>query len=317
MDAQVKDVAVVIRCCGERTFEACRKITLKQIPESALHVVNERPFEKALRRTYETGIHSGAKWTMTLDADVLLQAHSVERLVAEANAMPEHFIQLEGLVHDKLTGLYRQAGHRIYRTRFLEKALLEIPSTGTEIRPEFETLERMKGLGFPSRRVDLVVGIHDYEQYYRDIYRKAFVHANKHQIWLGDLVTRWKRLMADDADFRVALRGLYDGLMSFDTPKIDVDEYSSVSMTAVQELNLGEKRELDETITDPDFVSRMLGDAGRPPEFPADAKRNISQKFKDHYRRIGTLRMIPFLAGAVFCRIGESLRKVGDIPVHQ
>src|SRR5262249_84141 len=162
----------------------------------------------------EVAIQRGARWTMTLDADVLLREGAVEHLVAEAEAMPDNFLQIEGRIHDKLTGLYRHAGHRIYRTNYLERALQEIPPVGTEMRPEYATVQRMEELGFPSQQIGLIVGIHDYEQYFRDIYRKAFVHANKHACLLEELVTRWKRLALQDSDFRIALRALYDGLLT-------------------------------------------------------------------------------------------------------
>ena len=47
---------VVIRSAGERTFEVCRKLLLEQVPAEAVEVVCERPFERALIRSYEIGI---------------------------------------------------------------------------------------------------------------------------------------------------------------------------------------------------------------------------------------------------------------------
>jgi hypothetical protein len=307
----VKDLIVVIRSSGERTFEACRGLVLKQVPFDALEVVKEQPFEKALRRTYEIGIHRSAKWTMTLDADVLLGEGAIKKFVAEAESMPNNFIQIEGLVHDKLTGLFRQAGHRIYRTKYLKKALLQIPSDGTEIRPEYATLQQMEKLGFPSRLIDLVVGIHDYEQYYHDIYRKAFVHANKHQIWLADIINRWKKYMATDTDFRIALRGLYDGLMYSDLARIDTREYIVRSELAMKELGLQEKAVASMGKLDYKFIFNILSSSGVSPKFTPNTKQTIQKKLKDHRSRVGLLKMVPFLTGCGLCRIGEFIKQFG------
>jgi hypothetical protein len=301
------NIVVVIRSAGERTFESCRDLALKQVPANAVEVVNECPFEKALKRTYEIGIQRGAKWTMTLDADVLLRDGTIEKFIAEADAIPEHFLQVEGLVHDKLTGLYRQAGHRIYRTRYLDRCLKEIPPDGTEIRPEYVTLQRMERLGFPSKRIGLVSGIHDYEQFYRDIYRKAYVYANKHQVWLAEMVTRWKRLTNVDDDFQFALRGLYDGLMALESPKIDSRDYTNSAAATLRNLHTAEKAELETGSIDFSFVETVLANAGTAP--PVDVETNL-QKFASHYAHLGPIRIISFLAGAALCRTGELTKRL-------
>lgn len=316
-------VVAVIRTAGERTFEVCRKLLLEQVPAEDVEVVCERPFEKALIRTYKIGIERGAQWTMTLDADVLLRDGAVEKLIAEAEALPDECLQIEGRILDKLTGLYRQAGHRIYRTRFLPDALSEVPVLGEEIRPEYATLETMARRGFPSQCVDLVVGIHDYEQYYRDIYRKAFVHANKHPRLVGELVGRWKRLGLEDRDYCVALRGLYDGLMCFKGVKIDVDAYPHDLNPMLEELGLSEKEESPSQNIDFSFVERVLERAGPPLSLENGAwsrptgkmmsrmhREPTGQKFGRYYKQLGFIRMIPFLVGVGLSRLGDSIKRV-------
>ena len=221
--------------------------------------------------------------------------------------MPENYLQIEGRIHDKLTGLYRPAGHRIYRTRYLERCLKEIPPDGTEIRPEYVTLQRMERLGFPSKRIGLVSGIHDYEQFYRDIYRKAYVYANKHQIWLAEMVTRWKRLTNKDNDFQFALRGLYDGLMALESPKIDPRDYIDSAAAILRDFQTAEKAELETGNVDFSFVENVLKNAGIPP--PVDVERN-RQRLTSHYANLGALRMISFLAGVALCRTGELTKRL-------
>ena len=129
-------VVAIIRTVGERSFEACRDLLSRQVSSDAVEVVSEHPFENALVRTYEIGIERGARWTMTLDADVLLRDGAVAELIEEAETLPENYVEVAGRIHDKLTGDYRPAGHHIYRTCHLKEALSAIPPAGKEIRPD-------------------------------------------------------------------------------------------------------------------------------------------------------------------------------------
>lgn len=240
------DFIVVIRTAGERSFDASLALLHAQVPRERVLVVDERPFERALRRTYEFGLQHGRKWTCTFDADVLCADGAVAALVAEAEGLPSRYIQVEGRVFDKFTGLFRQAGHRVYRTSLLQEAIRHLPEPATTIRPEHETLLRMSALGHPSRRVAHVVGLHDFEQYYRDVYRKAFVHARKHRSWVPFIVDRCLRHAESDRDFDVVLKGVFDGLMTSDAISIDTRRFDGrLSEEWMASVGLTEKDRLE------------------------------------------------------------------------
>ncbi|MBH8566032.1 hypothetical protein I8748_28375 [Nostoc sp. CENA67] len=297
---------VVIRTIQERTFDACKALVVKQIPEQLVYVVSEQPFEAALRCCYQIGIDSGVKWMMTLDADVLLREGAVEAFLSEAERLPPYYLQMEGLVFDKFMGIYRKAGHRMYRTQYLSKALQCIPPERVEIRPEYATLQKMEALGFPSMEIQTVFGIHDYEQYYVDIYRKAFVHANKHSEWITHLIERWKAQASHDFDYLIALRGLYDGLMSLTQACIDRRDYIEGAHRALEELGIREKTA--PTVEQIDFllVKSILNQVG---PIPLDtSKITPVQRLKNQYQRLGLFRLIPYLFGAILSRAGEQLK---------
>ena len=69
MSILLDSVIVVIRASNERTFDLCKALCLAQGVES-LSIVQEVPFEEALRKCYEIGIASNKKWMVTVDADV-------------------------------------------------------------------------------------------------------------------------------------------------------------------------------------------------------------------------------------------------------
>lgn len=238
----MNDVHLVIRTSGERTTVVCRRLAIAAgLAEEDVTTVSEVPFEAALRVCYEAAIRVGKKWTMTLDADVLIMPSAVSGLLGFAEQMPQHFFHLEGKVFDKITGIYRQAGHRIYRTELLPLALAEIPDPGAQIRPEYHTITRMVGLGYPSRLVASPVGLHDFEQHYVDLYRKSVVHATKHRELLPALIARSSRLAHADPDFLVILKALWDGLIMADTVTIDARRYDDQAAHALQSLGLAEK----------------------------------------------------------------------------
>lgn len=236
-------LVVVIRSAGERTEDVCKELVLREVDVAQVHIVRLVPFEAALAESYRIGIESGSKWLMTLDADVLLREGAITDFLAEAESMPDGFFHTEGLVYDYLTGMYRKAGHRMYRTSMLREAVKRIPLPGETIRPEFKTIQRMVESGFPVQETGTVYGIHDFEQSYTDVYRKCVVHATKHSNWLPDLIKRWKSMQNSQSDFRVALQAVTDGLLLFDVVSIDKRIFTVRATEVLGILGLTEKSE--------------------------------------------------------------------------
>jgi hypothetical protein len=316
MKCPTLDVAVVVRTAGERTREACLELVRQQVGAASVQVVSERPFELALRKSYETGIDQGRKWTMTLDADVLLREGAVRRLVAEAEAMPAGFVQIEGQVYDKISGSFREAGQRVYRTALLPLALEQIPAAGADIRPEYATLLKLGALGHRSRRVAIVMGVHDHEQYFRDLYRKAFIHATKHDFLLTKMVRRCRNLMASDADFRVVLRGLWDGLLHTGPIHLDTATFPADLAGVLGEMNVLEKGGLDDGAITSVTVEKWLASAGPVPHFlewsrigPA-APAGLGSQLARLWRQYGILGTLLQLSGAGLCRAGARVKSL-------
>jgi hypothetical protein len=319
MSLLFQNAAVIIRAAGERTRDLCAQLARNQVGPDAVEVVSDQPFERSLRLSYETGIGRGGKWTMTLDADVLLREGAVAQLLAEAEALPPDFAQIEGLVFDKITGTFREAGHRVYRTALLPLALNQIPAPGTEIRPEFTTVMKLDALGYPSRRVAVVMGVHDHEQYFRDLYRKAFVHAHKHDYLLAHFVRRCRALMSADADFRVLLRGLWDGLQHPGPVRADIAAFPLDLEPILVELALNEKSPLPASSFTSAMVQEWLTAAGPAPHFrewcrpgkrPPDASLGLGRRWHRLLRAHGFFGATLQILGEGLCRVGGRLRRV-------
>jgi hypothetical protein len=225
-----QNVQVVIRTVGERTTEFCTEAVASQVGKDAVAVVNEVPFARAVRRTFEIGYASGKAWTLAIDADVLVFPHAVETFLWQGERMPKRFFSLDCQVIDKIFGGPRAAGIHLYRTSLLSRAIDLIDEKTQTHRPESHIREVMWRAGFPTRWHRVVVGLHDFEQYRKDYYRKGFVHAQKHRVFLPALKQRWERFAPNDPDFAALLAGAADGIMQGGTAFTDNRKFNSTSL---------------------------------------------------------------------------------------
>jgi hypothetical protein len=217
-------------------------LTEQQLPPGAtLSVVSGAPFETTLRRCFEDAMAAGAKWTLTVDGDVLLATNAVAKLLELAEQMPEHYLQLEGHAFDKVLGCPRKVGHRVYRTALIPKVMTRLPPPGASMRPESATIKQVGQAGHPSRMVGEVVGLHDFEQSYRDLYRKAFTHAHKHRSRACQIIDRCAARQAEDQDFLVILKGVWDGLLSAEHVPLDASAFASGADAALAEIGIEDK----------------------------------------------------------------------------
>jgi hypothetical protein len=162
-----------------------------------------------MRQGYELGLAAGRPWTYCLDADVLLRDNAIAKLIAEAETGDRAAFCFEGRVFDKLLGHERFCGNHLYRTRLLGDALSYGHFDARALRPERAVKDWMANNGHPTVIATTNVGIHDFEQAYVDLYRKASLHRLKFAehltVYAKDY---WIRAAAVDPDFRVALAAL-------------------------------------------------------------------------------------------------------------
>ncbi len=235
------DFIVIIRSAGERTKDACLHIVRQQLPEENIFVIEEKPFEAAIRKCYEIGIESGKKWMITIDADILPHKCMIKNLFDQSQIMSDNIIMFNGVLYDHLLLKYRKGGIKVYRVKHLRKAIHNIPPDGTQIRPEAFVLKKMTENGLKKKYTNIVTGIHDFEQYYADIYRKCFVHTQKNTDFIS-LLKKWKHLSINHPDYQVALAGGLDGLLSSEFAKADIRAYQEKSSQALIRLGLEEKQ---------------------------------------------------------------------------
>lgn len=203
-------LTVVLRECGERTADAAFMLLQRVFPKITIFRVSGIPFAECMKRSFERGVSEGAKWTLCIDADVLVDPVGLRLLLQFANLQPESVFEIQGFVFDKFFGVERPAGNHLYRTMLLPEALTLIPAEPNTLRPETATIEQMRVRGYRDVQSPFLVGLHDFEQSYLSIATKAFLQAHKHN-WLSEyLMCRWRNL-EHDVDFQCALIGFEAG----------------------------------------------------------------------------------------------------------
>lgn len=203
---KINTATVIIRSIGERTEELCYRLLASQICEQNIHVVRTSPFAKALMKSYIIGIESKKDWTIAIDADVLIRDSAIEDLLSWATYSDSDYFLSESTVADKFLGKVRTGGVKLYQTRFLEKAISFFDGTMiSSLRPETHVRNQMALAGFPSIKIyNLILGLHDFEQFYKDIYRTAYTHQKKHTSITDALESYWNSQRGSDPDFKVA-----------------------------------------------------------------------------------------------------------------
>jgi len=201
----IDDVAIVIRSIGERTTAVCHQLLCQQVDPRNIVVVSERPFTKALRRSFEIGIEIGLQWTICIDADILIRRNAMQTLVDWAQPLNSNVFQVQANLLDKFLCRSRLGGPRIYRTSLLGRALNYIPADGVALTPEAFAARRMAHQGYPYVHKSFTLGLHDFEQYYRDIPRKIKQHIRRDPGYILKIRPTWQRRGIQDPDYQVAL----------------------------------------------------------------------------------------------------------------
>jgi hypothetical protein len=215
----------IVRTCGERTTGLAVRLLAEIFPVDDIEVIQEVPFEKALRATYEVAIASGREWAFVMDADVLPSpSRLLEAFALCADRTKDVFV-FRGLVLDKFFGWPREVGNYIYRTEYLGTALDLVPDSGSAVRPEFATISAMHARGYAMQTIEAhTYAVHDFEQYYRDLFRKGFVYAEKHPA-MQILTDDWEKKADIDPDFLVILAGTVAHRVHGGGVEIDVRQF--------------------------------------------------------------------------------------------
>lgn len=208
----IDNCTVIVRSAGERTTDWCADKARSIFEPNSVIVIDERPMHKAIARTFEIGIEQNKEWTIEIDADLLLRPEGIVQLLERAKSLPANSYFHYGIVFDKLSNGFRSAGHKILRTAHLRAALEFLPQANKEIRPDTFIRKSMAKKGYHYYRGLALVGVHDFEQSYFDLYRKGYLHGVKNHSKVSGFIERWPNQWQSDLDYLVIKGGIEAGL---------------------------------------------------------------------------------------------------------
>jgi hypothetical protein len=185
----------------------------------------------------------GRPWSLLVDGDVLLRQGALKRIVEELEAVTGPFYLLDFMTLDRGFGGPAYAGVHGYTTSFLEQAAAAIETAVDAQRPETRLVKEMRSMGVTSLQSPTVVGLHDYDQYFRDLYRKYFVRGFKFRQLANGMFRRLREGYADDPECRVMLWGFLEGFFEADEQPIaplDTEYYVEKSSRLLTMLGLKE-----------------------------------------------------------------------------
>jgi len=236
---------VIVRAAGERTSDACVRELERQTSPAAVERVELTPFWRTLRAGLEHGRHSGADWVLSVDADVLPSQQAVSMAMAWAAKAGDRDAVLSGMIQDKFTATVRFGGIRLYRAATIPLVLEVMPGLGETVRPESTAIKKLAERGWRHHLVSELAGLHDYEQYYRDIYRKAFLHMQKHGARMARFLDLWMSLADRDPDYQAALAGAADAMLDRRAVDCDAGHAAFQERESLARIGLVEKPAMD------------------------------------------------------------------------
>lgn len=208
-------VHVILRTSGERTFA----LALKAIEEQTSNytVVKEYPLQAAIVQMFKVAAQKEAPYVLIVDADVILFPGILSIIAEEAMKGIQLYPALywiEFMVLDKFRGPI--PGCRLYINKHTPELLKIFQKEQKEFRSESETIH--KAINAPhliSVQNTLRVGSHDFQQYYRDIYRKyqrlLYLDPKLLTATLTQLMRRRSLFPEDDRDFAIAVHAAQIG----------------------------------------------------------------------------------------------------------
>lgn len=311
--------SIIVRSVNERTEQLCCELILAQgVPKDHLFLIHESPFSAALKKTFTIGIGANLPWTYCVDADVLLRPGAIENMIGIAEQQNPNICEIQGYVLDKFFGGPREGGIHLYRTSLLRSVSEQIPEEGVNIRPEFHTLESMTRMGYPYKQIPFLAGLHDFEQFYSDIYRKCFVQAHKHLRQTDLFLGVWRAGAPTDLDYQVALKGFAAGIEHFSKVFIDVNQEFFKN---VENLPLAEKSR-DLTISDigleqietiinnwvePDIYGEKFPD--KRGLIPYRKKHLSREEIKSKVQKIPVTKRFPYMIGSALVLMGDRIQR--------
>lgn len=291
-----KNITAVVRSVNERTESLCINLLKEDLFYKNIKLIkNVSPFSKAHELSMLEGLKEGRKYTLIIDADVLVAQNSIWHIFKFFEAQNNKVFEIHSLMLDQFFGGTRYGGVKLYRTSLIDKAIELIPKDS--IRPETDMILGMKSIGYLWVLFNYKACIHDFYQNYEDIFRKGYTHAAKHAQKgnnnVSVLLPFWKREASKSADFAVLLKG-YEHFMKHPKKiKLDFKETSRDIQELLSDSNIRDREELDPKTFSQKQIRDFINSYKSPEEYYI-VKRQLEDNLPKDERSL-FIRLLSFL----------------------
>lgn len=219
----ISDITVVIRYAGESTLTTLKNQVCKEISKNNVFVIEEKPFSKAVDTTFSIGIEQNKKWTLALDADLILIPGALSEIMYSASKYSADLYVFQGYILDKFRCFVRQGGPHLYLTKNLVKARDLLRQSPENLRPESQIYHKMQNLNYQVIIERKIFALHDFFQTPEDMYRKGFFHGIKHKGWRRYLPL-WLEKSKYEKDYELGALGFIHGYISGENTYPDLEK---------------------------------------------------------------------------------------------
>jgi hypothetical protein len=151
----------------------------------------------------------------------------------------------QALVYDKLIPIRRPAGIHIYDNKLALEGIEHIPGKGESLRPESYMTSSMAEEGHKTLQTPFLIGLHDFEQSYKDLFKKSMLHSNKHSDVLRACEAFWHEQKDTDPDYAMVLDGCMAGKLLNEQIRIDKNFWKERTAAYLEMIGIDEKPELE------------------------------------------------------------------------
>jgi hypothetical protein len=230
-----KDILVVIRTSGERTFPLTYESISNQVRSTNIIVINKAPFYQAVVEMFKLAKSKRHTYLLSLDADVILDPMAVSKIISNTkkyDAMKTFRIYHN--VQDKFFG-NMACGNNLFFNRWSGDCYNYLLKDGDSSlnRPESVNVDNFaRRFKLESHNVNETIGQHQYHQYYSHIYnsiRNRIIKSNPNnkQVMLRK-ITQAKAREPKDNDYHIAWEAANAGLKT-EKMILDFNKYTDIS----------------------------------------------------------------------------------------
>lgn len=302
----------VIRTIGERTEEVCIELVRREKSlNEKMSIVREQTHVDAVDKTFLLGLQSEADWLVLIDADMLLLPGCMQEIRDEIVSLNENTVVMFPAVFDKLYSM-RRWGVTIYRVSMIEEVYTAFQQARSQhhLKIEGKAIKEVASGQMEIFHSRKVVAIHDFHQYYKDLYRKIYLNAIRNPGYNERAKSYWNKMSREDADYLVMLKAMEDALTEGRQLDNSVNDFSQSELTErIGKLGLSEKYPL----LWEDFVDKSLAmfmDA----EISSNEKYSVFNDYFDNLSRIDKfkafiLKRLPDPVHQQYLHIKTNIRK--------